>query len=47
MNYVKLELKDEDNKIHEVDKKFESPQLIINDKYISNICEKLEIKTLT
>ena len=39
MNYVTLELKDEDNKIHEVVKNFESPQLIINDKFISVYCK--------
>ena len=46
MNCVTLELKDSDDKTYKVDENIESPQLIINDDAISNICKKLEIKRL-
>lgn len=40
MNCVTLELKDSDDKTYKVDENIESPQLIINDDAISNICKK-------
>lgn len=47
MNKVVFELKDINEKVYVIDEEFASSKLSVNDEFISDICEKLKIETLT